>query len=183
VTDDIFKGFKAPEPTGVPGPWDKNSLAVVANSSAGNGGVILWTAGPHLENEIDSIGSVRLDDLGLDDAPEGISIWEGKYIGYKTGNPMDGEEWDTEAHGKFRTPTDAEWEAIRADRCPWPDSDWYSAVKPSDVPSSIPVAKPMEWDLCPTTCTPDDLPDVDDGPDCSGGVHVGSCRHAPRETK
>jgi predicted outer membrane repeat protein len=58
VTDDIFK-LKAPEPTGVPGPWDKNSLVVIANSSAGNGGVILWTAGPHLENEIDSIGSVR----------------------------------------------------------------------------------------------------------------------------
>lgn len=103
--------------------WEDNSFAVVACNGSGVG-VVLWTGGPHVAFEI-SQGSAKLDDLGLDDAPAGISVWEGKYLWHPGSYeyPQDGA---TEPNGRFRSPTLEEWEAIKAGECPWDDEDWRS---------------------------------------------------------
>lgn len=93
------------------------SRAVVANHKNATG-IVLWcTDHSHISMEIEQT-SRRLDDLGLDDAPDGISVWEGCYVwrpgGYEC--PQDGT---TDPQGEFRTPTEDEWLAIREGRSPW----------------------------------------------------------------
>ena len=96
---------------------DQIERAVVANRDDGKG-VVLWCAGKGIEEEV-SATSPRLDDLGLDDAPEGISIWEGCIVTRKCGNPLYGVDYETELVGKFRDPSDAEWAEIHQGRSPW----------------------------------------------------------------
>jgi hypothetical protein len=100
------------------GAWDKDSLAVIACDGKGNGAV-LWTVGPHVRLEMDEGGLRDLGDLGLDDAPAGVSIWVGRYV--TDGGGYCNEEADTYPKGGFRAPTDEEWTAIREGRCPWID--------------------------------------------------------------
>lgn len=102
-----------------PRNWTKPSLAVIACDGDGNG-CVLHTVGPHVTHELDEIGRA-LGDIGLDDAPEGISIWEGKI---KTSGPDHDGEYDAWLDGTFREPTDDEWAAIRAGRCPWSEAGW-----------------------------------------------------------
>ncbi len=103
--------------------WDKDSLAVVA--SDGKEGCMLWTAGPHVRMEIEEYNMYSLSDLGLDDAPKGISIWVGKYVWFNDSNPFGPDEGSSsEPRGAFRPPTEDEWTAIREGRCPWNDDDW-----------------------------------------------------------
>lgn len=102
---------------GIAEPELQPSRAVVANHDRRVGIVLWYTDHSRISMEIDAI-SGRLDDLGLDDAPNGISIWEGDYVwrpgGYEC--PQDGY---SDPVGKFRSPTDAEWQAIREGRSPW----------------------------------------------------------------
>jgi len=56
----------------------------------------------------------------LDDAPEGISVWEGHAVGYPQGIDGDYPDPDPDLVGTFRAPTDAEWAAIRENKSPWP---------------------------------------------------------------
>ncbi len=98
--------------------WDLPSRAVVACDGNGNGAV-LWTVGPHVAHELNEAGLSGLDDLGLDDAPHGISVWEGMYVTLPPSWPESAGDEGTEPCGKFREPTDQEWEAIKASRCPW----------------------------------------------------------------
>lgn len=99
------------------------SKAVIANMMRTTGIVLWFTTGTDEEEsriamEINAIGSMRLDDLGLDDAPDGISIWEGDYV-WQSGPyeaPNDGQSMP---EGIFRAPTDEEWLAIRQNRSPW----------------------------------------------------------------
>lgn len=91
---------------------------VVAVNTDGGRGVALWhTSDSDIAFEIEQTSHL-LDDLGLDDAPVGISIWEGSYVwrpgGYEC--PQDGS---TDPVGSFRAPTDEEWQAIREGRNPW----------------------------------------------------------------
>lgn len=104
--------------------WSKSSLAVVASTDGT--GVVLWTAGPHVSSMIEDIGG-GLEEIGLDDAPDGISVWEG---GIKTVhiNTPDCNEWESWLDGGFRSPTDEEWTAIRKNECPWDNQLW--AKKP-----------------------------------------------------
>lgn len=95
------------------------SKAVVANWDSSRNGIVLWFSVDSLiASEIEQL-SRGLDDLGLDDAPNGISIWEGTYVWFPGGYecPQDGT---SEARGTFRAPTDEEWTAIREGRSPWP---------------------------------------------------------------
>lgn len=96
------------------------SRAVVANATGSRSavGLVLWCIGPDIEGELESIGSLRLDDLGLDDAPHGVSIWEGRYV---WSNPSweNHLEQDSMPEGAFRAPTDDEWQSIREGRSPW----------------------------------------------------------------
>lgn len=99
--------------------WSKPSLAVCA--SDGNNGWVPWHCGPHVEMQIDGL-SAQLQDLGLDDAPKGISIWEGTLAGGE--RTYEGDYYDVYLKGTFRAPTDDEWAAIREGRCPWNSTDW-----------------------------------------------------------
>lgn len=54
------------------------SRAVIANRDRGSGSIV--HVAPHsLLEQVMSDGGDRLDDLGLDDAPAGISVWEGDF--------------------------------------------------------------------------------------------------------
>jgi hypothetical protein len=89
----------------------KLSRAVVASSGAGDWGVVLWYEGPDLEREIEEVGlGMRTDNLGLFDAPDGLSVWEGCYIN------VGGE---LEADGTFRDLSREEWMAIYGGESPW----------------------------------------------------------------
>jgi hypothetical protein len=94
------------------------SKAVVACNGSGRGAV-LWFVGESMRNEIEEAGLSELEDLGFDDAPRGISIWEGTYI-WSRGPYEHPEDGDMAPSGSFREPTREEWEAIRANTCPWP---------------------------------------------------------------
>lgn len=92
----------------------KPSLGVVASDGNGNG-LLLWYVGVDLALEVEEYGFRFLTDLGLDDAPAGVSVWEGKYV-------WDGD--DANPKGRFRPPTEAEWVAIREGRMPWDPKEW-----------------------------------------------------------
>lgn len=93
--------------------------AVVASDGNGNGCVV-WYVGESMRNEIEECGFRGLDELGLDDAPAGISVWEGTYVWIRGGYecPEDGE-MVVGSNSAFRAPTDEEWTAIREKRNPW----------------------------------------------------------------
>jgi hypothetical protein len=95
--------------------WLIPSKAVVASS---NGvGCVLYTVGPHVANDLENIGS-DLSDIGLDNAPDGISVWEGITAG---------DSHDSWLEGKFRAPTEVEWASIRHGHCPWDEAPWRNA--------------------------------------------------------
>lgn len=98
-------------------PSEEQSKAVVARDEKGVG-CILWWTGEHLRCEIDA-GFYDLSDLGLDDAPHGISIWEGIYVYYSGSWENELEGGGSDPKGTFRSPTDDEWGAIKAGRSPW----------------------------------------------------------------
>jgi hypothetical protein len=102
--------------------WFKASLAVIANSNGH--GTVLYTAGPALRFEMEEgSGCTRLDDLGMDDAPNGISVWEG-FLEYQPGTWECPEDGYNLLRGKYRDLTEAEWEAIKSKKCPWDDKEW-----------------------------------------------------------
>jgi len=103
--------------------WNKPSLAGCAMSDS-RSGIVLWGAGGDILEEIANV-SAKLDDLGLDDCPEGIWIWEGKCVGQcYPSTPDHAEEWDSYPKGIFREPTEEEWTAICYNECPWNIENW-----------------------------------------------------------
>lgn len=90
--------------------------AVVANRNGD--GVVLWQGGPDYFREFLNDVSWMLSDVGLDDAPDGISIWEGRVV--YTHDAYNGDD-DAHLNGKFRDPNDAEWAMIRKNESPWPE--------------------------------------------------------------
>lgn len=96
--------------------FDDPCKAVIANN--GRAGCVLWTVGAHIRFEMEECGFSQLGDLGLDDAPDGISIWEGIYVWQSGGfeYPHDGEMYPA---GKFRKPSKEEWDKIIKNECPW----------------------------------------------------------------
>lgn len=97
-------------------PWNEtDSIALVAQGS--KDGVLLVYDGPGVEGAIEDVGE-HTDDLGLDDAPDGLSIWEGRYHTSQYWTDC-GYEYDAELVGKFRELTDQEWELFRATGTPW----------------------------------------------------------------
>jgi hypothetical protein len=115
----IFKALPEKGPAWKPG---MQSRALIGCDGDGNGALLAWI-GESLEYEIDGIGKA-LADLGLDDAPEGLSIWEGTYVGRRY-DTMDGTEYETEVQGTFRDLTDEEWDALKRGDDPWNPDDWF----------------------------------------------------------
>ena len=102
--------------------WEKPSLAVIVSDANGHG-VVTWYAGPHLAYEIGETGT--LGDLAEDCPGIGVYVWEGIFrtVVYPS-SPNGPEEYDVEEVGKLRPPTEAEWQAIKENRCPWSETDW-----------------------------------------------------------
>jgi hypothetical protein len=103
--------------------WKEIPSRAVIAMSEGEEGCVLWWVGAALSYEHEA-GMKSPSDLGLQEAPTGISIWEGQYRTVQCGNPLDGYEYETEPVGTFRAPTDEEWAAIRAGKAPWNEADW-----------------------------------------------------------
>lgn len=124
--DEVFRRLDEhhPEPELEP-DWSKASLAVIASDGKGNG-CVLHYVGAHLHQWMSDVGR-SLADLGLDDAPCGISIWEGKTHAWRS---YDGE-YDAELDGAFREPTPEEWGCINADDCPWDEHEWVPVKETS----------------------------------------------------
>jgi len=94
--------------------WNTPSKAVVASDGKGCGAV-LWTVGPHVAYVLNEVGLNELGDLGLDNCPKGIWIWEGTSKVYHS---PDGEDDWMELLGEFRKPTFEEGELILENKCP-----------------------------------------------------------------
>jgi len=102
--------------------WELPSRAIVA---CRNGvGAVLWFVGAHLTYEMQEGPGTDLCDLGLDDAPDGISVWEGTYHYDAPAYYSDGEPGYPEPKGSFRQPTPEEWAKIQQNECPWNEADW-----------------------------------------------------------
>lgn len=89
------------------------SIALIANNNGT--GVVLECDGP-IEHFLEVV-SRQLDDCGLDDAPEGISIWEGCVDTYSCGEY--GSDIDSDLVGSFRPLTDHEWTLLKDTGTPW----------------------------------------------------------------
>ena len=156
--------------------WSKPSLAVVANH--GDAGCVLYTAGPHVASHLEQIGP-RLDDLWLDDAPRGITVWEGVYGPHRLPS-MDDVDDGCELVGTFRAPTSNEWDAIVRGSNPWRMEAWSTnPVAPDgevDVQCTCGAIGyhycPNAHDVVPTDVEPEapfeHHPECTD-PHCSGG--------------
>ena len=91
-----------------------DSIALIA-ARKGHG-VILAHDGGGIEADIEAVGLGALDDHGLDNAPDGLSIWEGRMSGW---GPDHNGDYDCELRGTFRPLTDAEWTMFRETGTPW----------------------------------------------------------------
>lgn len=92
--------------------------AVIAIPFTVSPGVVLFHDGGPLEYEIDAVGN-NIEEIGFPiHQPPGIWVWEGKWIP-PTENCEGVCDDGPELRGKYRAPTDAEWQAIREGRSPW----------------------------------------------------------------
>lgn len=119
--------------------WIRDSFAVVISNGKGRGWVHA-TVGPAVEREIENCGH-RIEDLGLSDAPNGVSVWEGRYIYTEYYNtevyyPMVDSE--SELVGEFREPTEAEWARIEQDEVPWTEEEWLALTEHQVKPPTQP---------------------------------------------
>jgi hypothetical protein len=93
--------------------FETDSRAVCVAGDDPSAGVVLWYDGAWLDVEIHEVGQgLMLEDLGLVNAPAGISIWTGRYVTTRYDNPETGIDYDTEAVGTFRELAPAEWLAF-----------------------------------------------------------------------
>lgn len=88
------------------------SIALVANNNGR--GCVLVHHGYSIDHFIDAV-SASLDDAGLDDGPEGLSIWEGTVKSYD----LPEGDHDAALVGKFRPLTLEEWARLAATGIPW----------------------------------------------------------------
>lgn len=115
MTLDLGKPKRPPPP--------KDSRALIASDGNGNGCVISYVGeGIHY---MLSETSQRLDDIGLDDAPQGLRIWEGRARGGEVTHGLEGTDYgDVYLVGAFRELTSLEWDAVIKGRVPWHVEDW-----------------------------------------------------------
>lgn len=99
-------------------PWDREeSIALIAAKDGK--GCILSHDGDGIEADIDSLGVGDLGDHGLDDAPDGLSIWEGRLDAWVSHSPENGTDYEAQLEGKFRDLTEREWFLLRNTGTPW----------------------------------------------------------------
>ena len=96
--------------------------AVIAMGVCGRG-CVLFFRGPDLKYEIRDNGVTDLGDLGLDDAPSGLLVWEGHY--YYEPEYAEGmiEGYTSHPVGTFRSLTEAELDDVNHGIDPWDELD------------------------------------------------------------
>jgi hypothetical protein len=95
-------------------------------ASLNDEGIILYYVGKDISSELEEQGSPELYCCGLDQCPDGLWVWEGRYIQrtYHDG------AWEAEPQGAFRKPTEEEWIKIKQNKCPWDPEDYRDASEP-----------------------------------------------------
>lgn len=100
-----------------PRPPYRKSKALVAQGL--RQGCLLEATGTDIGYELEG-GATDLADFGLDDAPPGLSIWEGRYH-YDPGydSPNGPAEGSSDPVGEFRKLTPEEWTKLATDGFLW----------------------------------------------------------------
>lgn len=91
-------------------------FALVANHNGH--GVVLAAHGMQIEHELSEVGHA-LDELGLDAAPNGVSVWVGHFVAKTTAGRIDIDSNYLCAVGAFSPPTEEEWGALQFGMSPW----------------------------------------------------------------
>lgn len=99
--------------------WNKKKPSRALIATSGNGGVIMEHVGYDIYHIINMYGA-DLDDCFLSDAPDGLSVWEGKY---KSAYSLSGD-YELEAVGDFRDLTPAEWGSLMRNEELWDTEAW-----------------------------------------------------------
>jgi len=102
-------------------PYDMKCVALVAKNKRG-GSLVSIKPYCALWWELDDMGSVDLGDYGLDDAPEGISIWEGMAI-WQPGGYECPEDGMMNYEGTFRRLTAEEAAKMQAGEPLWTEPE------------------------------------------------------------
>jgi hypothetical protein len=85
------------------------ALALVASDGDGHGAVLEHNGA--LYYDLEENGIKDLEELGLGEAPDGLSVFEGRYTGGGY-NSYNGDYDDVYLGGTFRELTRADWDAI-----------------------------------------------------------------------
>lgn len=96
----------------------RTSPGIAFIAAHGGHGCILAFEGEIMYYEFESISSRTLDEHGLDDAPDGLSIWEGSIQGGGK-DEYNGDYYDCYFVGKFRPLTEAEYMRLAKGETPW----------------------------------------------------------------
>jgi hypothetical protein len=98
-------------------------LVVASNNGTG---CVLHAVGSCWAAWYEGSGSFALDANCLDNAPDGISIWEGRM--HSWGPDRDGE-YDAELRGEFRDLTEGEWKLLKKGEAPWDEKEWFINIE------------------------------------------------------
>lgn len=109
----VFKLAEGTDPKEPDEPFVPSKGLIAAEGE----GLVLQYTGSSISWHIGEF-SRQLDDLGLGDAPDGLSIWEGEMGSYRH-RTADGDDWDFEANGKFRPLTPEELATFAAGNALW----------------------------------------------------------------
>lgn len=133
----IFDGLTDTRKQTDPQPLQK---AVVAFGGVTTDVAILWCTS-WLKSDIEDsmIGSEDVFEHGEGNNPNhGIWIWEGYIKGHTyPATPDHAEEYDVTYEGKWRPPTEKEWEAIRIGKNPFPPESPSDGIipEPEETPA------------------------------------------------
>lgn len=127
--------------------WKRQALSMILLFRQGKFWRVLDYDGPGLAvlDEMDTGWKEMPEMIPWEDAPEGLSVWEGDVNWGATHRGMYDEPDDPELVGEFRALSEEEWEAGGD----WEDSvwDWRRRAVPYDTWRSYPVHLSTHWKL------------------------------------
>lgn len=131
--------------------FDMDSKALIACDGSGNGAVI-ETGGPAVPLYAEGLcGSLTLEDYGLDNAPEGLSIWEGRYVSIRGEDTPNGYgETDIFLEGDFRELNAEERKSLAAGDPLFDESDW--GVGEPEIPTKASILAELRRQIIGRLC-------------------------------
>lgn len=121
-------------------PYHKDCIALVACDGRGHGIILQAKQYCALWWDMDQVGSVDLSDYGLDLAPAGVSIWEGKAI-WIPGSYECPQDGSTDFEGDFRRLTSEEAAKVQAGEPIWPEDDDGDEDKGTEEQRDVPPVR------------------------------------------